>query len=210
MKVLLMTVIIISGVVAVQAQTTDIPKFELGADFTTLSIHSTQTHPGVGGRITYNLNRHVAVEGAGYFSPGSCDFCIGETTGHITEGLFGVKAGHRFKKIGVFGKVRPGFIRLEKGDFEFVPTGDTAFPFNFRFKPRTNLAVDVGGVFEYYPWRRIFFRFDFGETFNHYPAQTIQSFTVDPATGAFVPFTFTVPAHTRRIFQMISGVGFRF
>ena len=189
----------------------ELPKYEVGIDFTTLTLNETQTHAGAGGRVTYNWNRHIALEAAGYFSPGKCASCEGEVTGHITEGLFGVKAGQRFKRFGIFGKVRPGFIRFSQGFFDLAPTGGSGpFPFTVVVHGRTDFATDVGGVLEIYPKRRFFLRFDAGVLFDRIGSRTFHSFTVDPVTGASTPIQFTAPPFTQRRFQFIAGVGFRF
>jgi hypothetical protein len=48
----------------------ELPKYEVGIEsMLTFSTSSGPTLPGVGARLTYNLNRHFAVEGAAYFSP---------------------------------------------------------------------------------------------------------------------------------------------
>jgi len=197
---------------AQQAKKSDeIPKYEVGIDFTSLTLNESQTHPGAGGRFTYNWDRHIALEAAGYFSPGKCASCEGEFTGHITEGLFGVKAGQRFKRFGIFGKVRPGFLRFSQGFFDLVPTGGTGpFPATVVVRSRTDFATDVGGVLEIYSTRRCFFRFDAGVLFDRIGSRTFHSFTVDPVTGALSPIQFTAPSFTRRRFQFIAGVGFRF
>ena len=54
------------------AQSEELPKFEVAAEFTTLereAFSQRRTEPGLGGRFTYNLNEKFAVEGAGYFFP---------------------------------------------------------------------------------------------------------------------------------------------
>src|SRR5207237_9423660 len=81
------------GSTEIRAQSTDIPKFEVGADFSTITFGQGQTELGLGGRLTYNLNKHVALEGAGYFFPRKCQFCARGNDGQITEGLFGAKVG---------------------------------------------------------------------------------------------------------------------
>jgi hypothetical protein len=103
----------------------ELPKTEVGIEFTTLSSGDIETHAGVGARLTYNLNRHFAIEGAGYFSPGNCRSCTGELTGRITQGMVGVKVGQRFKKFGLFVKARPGVINLSGGAYDLVPTGSS-------------------------------------------------------------------------------------
>jgi len=49
---------------------TDLPKYEAGADFTTFTINGNQIELGAGGRFTYNINKSFALEAAGYFSSG--------------------------------------------------------------------------------------------------------------------------------------------
>jgi len=189
----------------------ELPKYEVGIDFSSLTRYSGDTKAGLGGRFTYNMNRHVALEAAGYFFPGKCATCNGEITGHMTEGLFGIKAGQRFKRFGVFGKARPGFIDFSKGFFEIFPTGGSGpFPFSFHIRHRTDFATDLGGVLEIYPKKRLLLRFDAGALFDRMGRHTFHSFTLDSVTGANTPITFTSSPFTRRYFQFTGGVGFRF
>jgi len=202
--------------------TEELPKYEVGVDFTTFTRldHPRETNAGVGARFTYNLNRHLALEGAGYFSPGNCRFCGVELTGKITEGLFGVKAGQRFKRFGVFGKVRPGVMNFSEGSYDFVPTGDShpVFPFfgggegplKLLIQSRTDFVVDVGPVLEIYPTKKVFLRFDGGYLVDHMGSRTIHSLNVDFSTGGFTPVTFTSPSTNVGRFQFTAGVGFRF
>jgi hypothetical protein len=189
----------------------ELPKYEVAVDFTTLTLNESQTYAGVGGRFTFNLNRHIALEAAGYFSPGKCDGCNGEITGHITEGLFGVKVGQRFRRFGIFGKARPGIISFSQGFFDLVPNGGSGpFPFNVVVKRQTNFAADLGGVLEIYPTKHLVLRFDAGTTVNRMESRPAHSIYFDQATGVFTPFTFTRPGFTTSTFQFIGGVGFRF
>jgi hypothetical protein len=211
-----------------QAQTTDVPKYEVAGDFTTLSLDSGTTLPGMGGRFTYNINKHFALEAAGYFFPGKCDSCTGEVTGRVAEGLFGVKAGNRFRKWGIFAKARPGLITFGKGAFDISPvsssTGGSGLPvscfgpdplapapcFSFRQTRLTHAALDLGGVLEFYPSKRFVVRFDGGDTMIRYGQRTFNALTQNPATGAITLVPITGPAHTRHSFQFMGGVGFRF
>src|SRR5262249_33141136 len=84
-------------------------------------------------------------------------------TGTRTEGLFGVKAGRRFNKVGVFGKFRPGFFTTGRTTTSFFTEGGSLSQFNTFFNT-TNLALDLGGVMEVYHSSRIFTRFDLGDT----------------------------------------------
>jgi len=217
------------AVVAQTPQPTEVPRYEVAADFSSLSLNSGTTLPGLGGRFTYNLNRHVALEAAGYFFPGHCDVCIGETTGHVTEGLFGVKAGKRFQRWGIFGKARPGFMSFGQGGFNVTPllsgpsngrvncfgTSQNNFLPCFRIESTrvTPAVIDLGGVLEFYPSRRIVVRFDGGDTIIRYRQRTFNTLIADPANPtSFVPILArtTDPGFTRHSFQFIAGVGFRF
>ncbi|HZI62773.1 MAG TPA: hypothetical protein VFD62_18910, partial [Pyrinomonadaceae bacterium] len=83
--------------VSALAQTQDLPKFEVAAEFSTLErdgFSGSQTEPGVGARLTFNLNRSLAFETAGYFFPRECDFC--RNAGNMSQVVAGVKVGKRF------------------------------------------------------------------------------------------------------------------
>src|SRR2546427_12746661 len=129
----------------------DLPKYEVSADFTTFTVNGNQVELGAGGRFTYNINQSFALEAAGYFSPGTCDSCPGQVTGRIEEGLFGVKVGKRFSKVGVFAKARPGFMTIGKGYFDLIP--DSGGFVTFVPHRITPLALDPGRVFEFSPSR---------------------------------------------------------
>ena len=193
-----------------RAQSTDIPKYEVAAEFSSLTLNPGHTEPGLGGRFTYNLNKHVALEAAGYFFPHTCEFC---STGRITEGLFGVKAGKRFQKWGIFGKARPGLASFSKGAFNLVPIGGGGpFPFRVESRRLTNFALDVGGVLEFYPSRRIVTRFDFGDTMVRFGKRTTGfQLITDPTTGVTTLGPPIIsPAYTAHTFQFAASVGLRF
>jgi hypothetical protein len=191
-------------------------KFELAADFSTNTFDVGRTFVGLGGRLTYNLNSHFALEAAGYFFPQECG--CGRHAGHVTEGFFGVKAGKRFDKWGIFAKARPGLMSSSHGKFDIVTIGipttsppSINFPsFTFVEKRLTTFAIDVGGVLEFYPTKRIITRLDFGSTIVHYGPRTIDFPVFNPVTGGFTPQRSTIPAQNRGTLQFIAGVGFRF
>ena len=194
----------------------ELKKVEVGVDFTALMSGSIETHPGVGARLTYNLNRHLALEGAAYFSLDNCEYC---QTGRITQGMFGIKAGQRFKKVGLFVKVRPGVINLSKGIFDLVPSGNSKpflngsfdeTPFLLVTHSRTDFAVDVGPVVEIYPKKNFFIRVDTGLLLERVGSRTFHGFQVDPATGIIKPFPIREPGSNIGRVQLITGVGFRF
>lgn len=75
--------------------------------------------PGFGGRVTYNFNRWLALDSAvSYFYH---DPHVGDAQrgGKIIQGCFGPKAGLRTQRVGVFLKIRPGFLSLRKCTRQF-------------------------------------------------------------------------------------------
>jgi hypothetical protein len=199
---------------AAQAQSGETKKFEVGAQFSSLSMDDggeTRTEPGFGGRFTYNVTENFALEAEGDLFPVRNRFRAFRNGGHSEEALFGVKIGKRFKRVGIFGKARPGFIRFSQGRTDFNITGPTTDPFSItvRTKPLTHFAADIGGVVELYHSRRIFTRFDLGDTIIRYGQTTITSVTGELG-GTFTPLPITFPGVTKHNFQFSAGVGFRF
>lgn len=205
------------GSMKATAQTDELPKFEVGAHFTSItkpSFDNGDTEPGFGGRLTYNINRSVAVEAVGNFFPHSCRFCganQADNSGNITQAFFGIKAGKRFDKWGIFAKARPGITSFSKGDGSYVATGPAPlFPFQFVQKRLNNFAADLGGVLEFYPTKRIVTRFEGGDTLIHYRSRQSNFLSFDPITFTPSIVPFTTRAETRHNFQFSAGVGWRF
>jgi len=141
------------------------PRYEVGAQFTALRLKEFRildAHViyGLGARFTYNLTDNVAVEAEGNYFPAD-DYFGGR---RATQGLFGVKAGVRRRKVGVFGKARPGFIRFKNPAFRLLPGGGGSLVETGQFISRSELAFDIGGVVEFYPSRRLSLRTDVGDT----------------------------------------------
>lgn len=168
---------------------------------------------GFGGRFTYNVNRNLAVEGEVNFTPSTrtarelARAGIPRTGpfsgGEKTQFLGGVKYGIRRSKFGAFGKIRPGAIRFNAFPKIFnrivVPSKTGGNPDNVILfqeeKPATFFNIDVGGVLEYYPTRKLFFRADVGDTIIRYNAQKPKDIN---------------PNFTRHNLQINVGIGFRF
>jgi hypothetical protein len=198
---------------AVRAQEHDAPKVEVGAQFSSLSItppnsFGTENATGFGGRITYNINDHLAVEAEGNFYPTGLSQTY-VTGGKAEQMQFGLKVGKRFDKFGVFAKVRPGFISFDStltvtqtplvpGGFDIVNT--------FTNERKTHFTTDVGGVLELYPTRRVLVRFDFGDTMIRY-GEHVEAGGVFLGSGDTI---FTAPAEIKHNFQFTGGVAYRF
>jgi hypothetical protein len=195
------------------AQSEELPKFEVAGEFTTLEregFYQRRTEPGFGGRFTYNLNETFSLEAAGYFFPKRCFSC--RNAGNISQGLAGVKVGKRFEKWGVFAKARPGVISFSQGTFDAVPlvVGFPFVPIQFELNRLTTFAMDVGGVVEFYPSKRIVTRFDVGDTIVHFGRRNFNTVLFNQLTNTFTPMTIPVPARTSHNFQFMTSVGFRF
>lgn len=197
---------------AVAQQSNEPAKIELGGQFSSLItqdfplsglIDHARSEAGVGARLTYNLNKHIAFEAEGNFFPVTA-FADLNSDDAIIQGQFGVKAGKRFKKFGVFAKARPGFV-----SFGEVPTqtGTETIDINgqpvvfpiIEFQRRNFFSMDLGAVLEFYPSRRILVRFDAGDTMIHLGEPPLNLFS--GTTGS---------ARTAHNFQVSSGVAVRF
>jgi hypothetical protein len=190
-------------------------KIEVGAHFTL--IHTglgSRTEPGFGGRFTFNATGNIAFEAEVNLLPRETKINVITTdlrvlanlmsAGPAAQGLFGVKAGKRFRKFGLFGKVRPGFIsygRTITGVNVNLPP-----PSGFQYGRPTHFALDLGGVLEFYPSRRLVIRFDGGDTLIRYPARDIPS----PLQVFPPPPPIHINAFYRHNFQFSSGIGIRF
>ncbi len=158
---------------------------------------------GLGGRFTFNFTKNIAVESEANFfrkierPPDVIGVgrTIDQPGGRKFQAVFGPKIGIRKEKFGIFGKVRPGFIRIDKYNVidVFNPPPDL-FTFTHAQKAMF-FNVDVGGVFEYYPTRRTVFRVDVGDTIIRYNSQEPKDIN---------------PSFTRHNLQTSVGVGFRF
>lgn len=229
----------------------DVPRYEIGGQFSLMSLNSpssqdflglsnyfdnpcrefdlvcTRVEPGLGARFTYNLTNHVALEAEGNFFPGRPLKKFGALSpggvpaGHIYQGQFGVKAGKRFKKVGLFLKIRPGFVRFtEASQFTgfrlrsfFHPSLGRQVQLEnaeFRLGKVTYPSVDLGGVVEFYPSRRIVTRLDVGDTIIRYGIYREPLAIVCALSGPCPTQLFERPAETRHNLQFSAGIGIRF
>jgi Outer membrane protein beta-barrel domain len=171
-------------------------KIEVGAQFSVLGggpgyWNYDPTSVGGGGRLTFNLTRYLALEGELNYFPSA-----GFNDTRRFQGQFGVKSGLRFDRFGVFGKVRPGFLFTDYSfqvicyEYPCIPISD-----NNKF------SLDVGGVLEFYPSRRMIVRFDVGDTIVNRQAPYL-----------FIDRSFVIPggSYPTHNLQLSAGVGFRF
>jgi hypothetical protein len=170
-------------------------------------VQRRKTEPGGGGRFGYNLSRHVALEAEGNFFPRDRD----AEGGRKMQVLVGVKTGKRFDKVGLFAKARPGLVRYGKGDYRQQGFCITIFPPPIScFQPvaKTNFAIDLGGVFEWYPSKRAIVRFDVGDTIISFGNHNVAATDLSPG-GIIRPVVLARPSETTHNLQGSIGIGFR-
>lgn len=208
----------------------DVPKFEVGVQFSLLSLNrpsqlvgngldpgftrvgpgiGKRSEPGLGARFTYNLTKHVAFDAETNLFPRSEP----NTTmpgGRVFQGQFGIKVGKRFQRFGIFGKARPGFVGFTQVtkliDTFTVPADPFGRVFTlgkFAVGKDVYFSTDLGGVVEFYPSRRILTRIDVGDTIIHYGTFR--------GIGALLSHAIVErPPETKHNLQFSAGVGFRF
>jgi hypothetical protein len=170
-----------------------------------------QTEPGVGARVGYSFNRYLAVEGEVNFFPRERELRDLEFNGgRKLQGLFGVKVGRRYERVGLFAKARPGFVHFAEGDLKPRPNVGCIAVFPpplscFEPESRTDFAFDVGGVLELYPSSRTVVRLDAGDTILRTAAHRVPL-----GVATFGGRSVAAPAATTHNFQGSVGFGFRF
>ncbi len=191
-----------------RAQEHDAPKVEIGVQYSSLSIDlpgfgGTEHAPGVGARVTYNLNDYFAIEAEGNIFPTvtRADYTTG---GDPLQAQFGVKAGKRWKRFGLFAKARPGLVSFAETLTPLPVVSGGALTYTFDRERKTHFSTDVGGVLEFYPSRRMLVRFDAGDTIIRYGEhKELQSSIAGTVIGS-------APSEVQHNFQFTAGVGFRF
>lgn len=185
-------------------------KLEVGVHTTSLTLFDPDfvgdiTHGGFGGRVTYNFNRSFAAEAEINFFPDKQQAF--STEGNAIQAQFGLKAGKRFQKFGIFAKLRPGVLSVD--DVFTVLPGPISVvngiaQFNTKTERTSFFTLDMGGVLEFYPSKRMVVRFDGGDTVVRYPER------FDILFGTQAPTVIRVrgPKYQHN-FQLTAGVGFR-
>ena len=196
---------LVLGTLTLSAQ--DVPgRFEVGASFNTSHNRAGdglnyQTYgPGVEG--TVNFGPHLAFDAS---------YAALRNNFPYQMAVFGLKAGVRIQRFGIFGKVRPGFVSygkvLRDSTIVFDP-GPPAVTLGTQAHVNrlTEKALDLGGVIEYYPARHWAIRWDLGDTLIF--QEKGPTFTAVPVGGT--PIVTSVPARTDNNFQFSTGVHYKF
>lgn len=195
-------------------------KFEVGAQISGLAGRSFDDKGslGGGGRLTYNITKHLAVEGElNYFTSNSSDNL------RRFQGQFGIKSGLRFNKFGLFGKVRPGFINTRQDFVIFLPIPCVPGPACIQSvvpisgsDSDTGFSLDLGAVAELYPSKRIVVRLDVGDTIlnrqgpTFFGSRPILIGQASPSLGLSSIIAIPGRSFTTHNLQLSAGVGFRF
>ena len=205
MRTLILLLLTFLTLVSVAVAQSKKDKLELGVQTTSLSLFhpdfpADDSQQGIGGRVTYNFNRSIAADAEFNFFPQK-QFLL-TADGSAIQGQFGVKIGKRFEKAGVFGKLRPGFLSVNRV-FSIVPGTQVPPGFaDFTIERKTFFTTDFGGVLELYPSKRAVVRFDIGDTMIRHPDLFGQSIFAGPVE-------LVRPAKWKHNFQFTAGVSFR-
>jgi hypothetical protein len=156
-------------------------RFEVGGQVSALRIQDFGSTPaGFGGRFSFDLSDWLSVESELNFFPRDTITVDGQAGADLrvayrrqrSEAVFGPKLGMRTERFGVFAKVRPGFVRLSDQGVDCV--GDVcALATMLLARPvyRTEFALDLGAVLEFYPSARTVARVDVGDTLIRHRSQ---------------------------------------
>ena len=157
----LFALLLLLAPVSARAQSVvDEHKFEAGGQYTAIAFEDFEAVSGVGGRVGYNFNKYLALEGEANFFPESR--FGNDHLGSKAQGFVGLKAGARAKYAGLFAKARPGVMAIGE-----ITSGFDCNRTSFGSVCRANhrqFALDAGVVAEFYPSRRSIIRLDVGDT----------------------------------------------
>jgi hypothetical protein len=135
----------------------------------TESIHATRLVSGFAGRATLRLLGGLGFEGeASALYPSKESGLLGSTPGRKTELLFGVRYGLGVGMVGVYGKVRGGYLRSK---FTLVTNPPVKIT-------ESDFVIDWGGIVELRTPGRLSLRADVGDLWipsnerNSYPFGT--------------------------------------
>jgi hypothetical protein len=92
-------------------------------------------------------------------------------SGYKVQGFAGAKVGGQFGRVGLFAKVRPGFLYFSKDPFGVGRRGAT-FPETV-WAHSLEPAMDVGVVIEYFASHGVAVRFDLADTIVRYDSRRV-------------------------------------
>lgn len=182
------------------------PRFEIGPVFQFTHQPDVEEVNIVqfGGHFDWNCGRHLGFEAEITHSPFVTVNGGSYSGGHLTEGLFGVKYGTRWDRMGMFFKARPGFL-----DYSSVSDGFTGAPPQLTpLSTRIVIpALNLGGSIEFYLSHHWMISADGGLTVGWYPQRTVP--LGSPVSGSPAP-TDTIRHNTTSSFQYSTVISYRF
>jgi hypothetical protein len=175
-------------------------RLEFGTQYTSISLPVlSSTCPGyacrknlsgLGTNFDFNFTHGMAFDSTLNFIPEQ------QGSKSMVEGLFGFRIGARSQHVGVFAKLRPGFIYYESAQPVRGVAGQASL---------TRFVTDAGGIVEYYPNHTSTLRFDVGTTIVRY--LTNHTDPHDYALGSLLSTDYIV---TQGNFQMSTSYQWRF
>jgi hypothetical protein len=177
-------ILIVCLLFPVAAAAQDKSRFEVGGLFTYVFLEKIGSSDykagtgagGFGGRFVYSVLPYLDIDADLIVHPN------GGVSGTRLQGLFGVKMGKRFSRVGLFAKARPGFLYFSKDPFGATEAGST--PFNTNWASSLDASMDLGGVVEFYSRRGPIFRFDLGDTIVSYESRNVVTSQLEPPRSA--------------------------
>lgn len=138
---------------------------EIAISYTALNLGPTNSiESGMGGRMTINIKKYLAVEGEFTFFPE--DEFGNSSVDQYSLGFLGVKSGVRNQRVGVFAKARAGVFTspsLRPQEGLCTPAPITGICRNDG-RGDNRFALDLGGMVEIYTPGSTTLRMDFGDT----------------------------------------------
>jgi hypothetical protein len=190
---------------AIRQQTETIPAtshFTVGPQYSLMTLVRSEAQvrdeSSVGGFFSWDFNKYVGLDSSILFFPRNMNFADFQQGGRMLQAVGGVRAGVRCGHIGVFVKARPG-IQLFTFTEQSLSSSSTE-PIIATDSPYTDIALDVGGILEYYAPHRMVIRLDAGRTFVFYRARTIPTFGEE----------FDAPGFSASAMQASLAIGWRF
>lgn len=171
-------------------------RFAAGAQYSLFSSNRgfqeiVRDESGAGGWFTWNFSKYFALDASSTFFPRTIHLADFQQGGRMFQAVAGLRGGVRRGRFGIFGKFRPGIQRYSITEPDAV---------TFKNAPFTDIALDAGGIIEFYGAHHSIFRFDAGNTAIYYRARNIIV-----SNG-----TIRAPAFTNNAVQLTVGLGFRF
>lgn len=165
----------------------DPPRLEIGPQITQAylpvsPVGSVQYQLSIGALGSIRLRRWIAIDSSLGITPTIPIEGTSFAGGRLTEGFLGARLGFRFRRVEIYGKIRPGFASFGKAILHAGSSGSTL---QFETGRLTEPALDLGGIVMIRISRRFAVRYDVGDIFIHYRERSID-LNQPPVPGQFV------------------------